>query len=80
MLIMTIIKCYFCSLKQQVTDIKGHTLVSHEDKSKGKFAFTTDDYEVYEICFMSKVPPSMYNLVPSCYLSLFLKWHFSSRP
>ncbi|XP_057381852.1 transmembrane emp24 domain-containing protein bai-like [Daphnia carinata] len=43
----------------KVTDIKGHTLVSHEDKSKGKFAFTTDDYEVYEICFLSKVPPNL---------------------
>jgi hypothetical protein len=52
---------YFCSKKQQVTDIKGHTLVSHEDKSKGKFAFTTDDYEVYEICFVSKVPPSKHS-------------------
>ena len=41
-------------------DIKGHTLVSHEDKSKGKFAFTTDDYEVYEICVISKVPPSKF--------------------
>jgi len=43
----------------KVMDIKGHTLVSHEDKSKGKFAFTTDDYEVYEICVISKVPPNI---------------------
>lgn len=43
----------------KVMDIKGHTLVSHEDKSKGKFAFTTDDYEVYEICIISKVPPNI---------------------
>ena len=42
----------------QVTDSKGHTLVNNEDKNKGKFAFTTDDYEVFEIWFISKVAPS----------------------
>jgi len=42
-----------------VTDIKGHILVNNEDKTKGKFAFTTDDYEVYEICIISKVPPNI---------------------
>ena len=42
----------------KVKDIKGHILVNNEDKTKGKFAFTTDDYEVYEICFISKVPSS----------------------
>ena len=47
-------------LLRQVTDSKGHTLVNNEDKNKGKFAFTTDDYEVFEICFISKVAPSNY--------------------
>jgi len=42
-----------------VKDIKGHILVNNEDKTKGKFAFTTDDYEVYEICFISKVPSNI---------------------
>jgi len=42
----------------KVIDSKGHTLVNNEDKNKGKFAFTTDDYEVFEICFISKVAPS----------------------
>lgn len=42
-----------------VTDSKGHTLVNNEDKNKGKFAFTTDDYDVYEICFISKVAPNI---------------------
>jgi len=42
-----------------VRDIKGHILVNQEDKSKGKFAFTTDDFEVYEICFISKVPANI---------------------
>jgi len=39
-----------------VTDSKNHILVSHQDKEKGKFAFTTDDYDVFEICIISKVP------------------------
>jgi len=43
----------------KVTDSKGHTLVNNEDKNKGKFAFTTDDYEVFEICFISKVAPNI---------------------
>ncbi|XP_029468276.1 transmembrane emp24 domain-containing protein 10-like [Rhinatrema bivittatum] len=39
----------------QVTDSSGHILYSKEDAKKGKFAFTTDDYEIYEICFESKM-------------------------
>lgn len=42
-----------------VMDIKGHVLVNNEDKNKGKFAFTTDDYEVFEICAISKVPQNL---------------------
>lgn len=39
-----------------VGDSKGHTLFHKEDATKGKFAFTTDDYEVYEVCFETKLP------------------------
>jgi len=39
-----------------VTDTKGHTLVSRTSTETGKFAFTTDDYDVFEICFISKIP------------------------
>ncbi len=39
----------------QVADSKGHILYSQEDASKGKFAFTTDDYDMFEICFHSTV-------------------------
>lgn len=28
-------------------------LFQKEDASKGKFAFTTEDYDVFEVCFMS---------------------------
>lgn len=37
----------------QVADSKGHTLFHKEDASKGKFAFTTEDYDMFEVCFVS---------------------------
>lgn len=38
----------------KVTDSTGHVLYKKEDAVKGKFAFTTDDYDMYEICFESE--------------------------
>ena len=37
----------------QVTDSKGHMLFQKESATKGKFAFTTEEYDMFEICFMS---------------------------
>merc|ERR1712018_1050635 len=42
-----------------VIDTKGQHFVNYENTEKGKFAFTTDDYDVYEICFLSRIPPNM---------------------
>ena len=42
-----------------VTDTKGQHFVNREKTDKGKFAFTTDAYDVFEICFISRVPPNM---------------------
>ena len=42
-----------------VIDTKGQHFVNYENTEKGKFAFTTDDYDVYEICFLSRVPGGM---------------------
>merc|ERR1712018_1080592 len=42
-----------------VIDTKGQHFVNRESTDTGKFAFTTDDYDVYEICFLSRVPPSV---------------------
>ncbi|KAL1512490.1 hypothetical protein ABEB36_002074 [Hypothenemus hampei] len=39
-----------------VTDSKGHILARHEDISKGKLSFNTETYDMYEICFISRVP------------------------
>lgn len=40
----------------QITDSAGHTLYAKEDATKGKFAFTTEDYDMFEACFESKLP------------------------
>lgn len=37
----------------QVIDSKGHTLFRKEDVTKGKFAFTTEEYEVFDVCFLT---------------------------
>ncbi|KAJ8309465.1 hypothetical protein KUTeg_014339 [Tegillarca granosa] len=33
----------------KVTDSKGHILYSKEDAKKGKFAFTTEEYDMFEV-------------------------------
>jgi len=47
------------NVDMMVTDTKGHHFVNRETIDKGKFAFTTDDYDVFEICFISRVPHNM---------------------
>ncbi|XP_031554076.1 transmembrane emp24 domain-containing protein 10-like [Actinia tenebrosa] len=42
----------------KVTESTGHVLYSKDDATKGKFAFTTDDYEMYEVCFESEASTS----------------------
>jgi hypothetical protein len=37
----------------QVTDSKGESFYQKEDVGKGKFAFTTHEYDMFEICFES---------------------------
>jgi len=38
-----------------VTDSKGHVLYNKDEATKGKFAFTTEEYDMFEICFESKM-------------------------
>ena len=38
-----------------MADSRGHTLFQKDDASKGKFAFTTEDYDMFEVCFHSTV-------------------------
>ncbi|XP_039207632.1 transmembrane emp24 domain-containing protein 10 [Crotalus tigris] len=44
------------SANLKITDTAGHILYVKEDATKGKFAFTTEDYDVFEACFESKLP------------------------
>lgn len=44
----------------QVTDSKGHILAQNQDIGKGKFTFVTEVYDMFEVCFTSRVPPRMY--------------------
>ncbi|KAJ8396880.1 hypothetical protein AAFF_G00012030 [Aldrovandia affinis] len=47
----------------KITDSSGHTLYSKEDASKGKFAFTTEDYDMFEVCFgTGRIPDQLVNL------------------
>ncbi|PSN53479.1 Transmembrane emp24 domain-containing protein bai [Blattella germanica] len=39
-----------------VKDSKGHILSQKDDISKGKFSFVTENYDTFEICFISRVP------------------------
>lgn len=43
----------------QVKDTNGHTLYTKESITKGKFAFTTDSYDVFEVCLTTKLPSEM---------------------
>lgn len=38
-----------------VRDSKGHILANKEDITKGKFTFSTENYDMFEICFTSRV-------------------------
>eukprot|EP00795_Rhopilema_esculentum_P002533 gene2533-728_t len=37
-----------------VVDTNNHVLYKKQDAQKGKFAFTTDDYDMFEVCFESE--------------------------
>ncbi|XP_005047481.1 PREDICTED: transmembrane emp24 domain-containing protein 10 [Ficedula albicollis] len=51
------VSCFLPSLSLfQITDSAGHILYAKEDATKGKFAFTTEDYDMFEACFESKLP------------------------
>ena len=60
----SVILAFFTFL--QVTDSKGHVLYNKEDATKGKFAFTTEEYDVFEVCFESKMMGGKSELKKSC--------------
>jgi p24 family protein delta-1 len=38
----------------EVKDTKGHMLYNNENAIKGKFAFTTEEYDIFDICFETR--------------------------
>lgn len=38
----------------EVKDTKGHILYNKEDATKGRFAFTTEEYDIFDVCFETK--------------------------
>jgi len=52
-----------------VVDSKAGILWKKDRAEKGRFTFTTDEYEVYEICFTSKVPQGNRGGVQEVFLS-----------
>lgn len=43
----------------EVTDSKGESFYRNQDVSKGKFAFTTHEYDMFEVCFESHSSPGI---------------------
>lgn len=50
----------------EVRDTKQHILSKKDDISRGKFSFTSEIFDVYELCFVSKVPNSKH---------IFMDWN-----
>ncbi|GBP51065.1 Transmembrane emp24 domain-containing protein bai [Eumeta japonica] len=40
-----------------VRDSKGHILSQKDNVNKGKFTFITENYDTFEVCFISKISP-----------------------
>jgi len=53
-----------------VTDSKGHILYSKENAQKGKFAFTTEEYDMFEVCFEGKANAGVHAPEREVYLNL----------
>ncbi|CAH1790702.1 unnamed protein product [Owenia fusiformis] len=53
-----------------VTDSKGHTLYHKDSAEKGKFAFTTEEYDMFEICFETKLPQGMQGAAREVFLNV----------
>ncbi|XP_059610993.1 transmembrane emp24 domain-containing protein bai [Phlebotomus argentipes] len=53
-----------------IKDSKGHILSQKDQISKGKFTFSSEHYEAFEICFISKVSPHQRGLTHDVFLSV----------
>uniref|UniRef100_A0AC35U1M8 GOLD domain-containing protein n=1 Tax=Rhabditophanes sp. KR3021 TaxID=114890 RepID=A0AC35U1M8_9BILA len=59
----TLTEAFGYTASVHVTDTRGHTLSKRENfvESNGKFAFTADEYDIFEICIYSHVPENTPN-------------------
>lgn len=70
----------------QVADSKGHTLFRKDEATKGKFAFTTEDYDMFEVCFLSVTTGMLIHLKSSALdncsiiIAFFCCVHYSELP
>jgi len=55
-----------------VTDSKGHTAFTRENLDKGKFAVTSDEDDIFDICFVTYLPAG-HQTGPEREVSLLLK-------
>uniref|UniRef100_A0A1L8DUJ1 Putative emp24/gp25l/p24 family of membrane trafficking n=1 Tax=Nyssomyia neivai TaxID=330878 RepID=A0A1L8DUJ1_9DIPT len=53
-----------------VRDSKGHILSQKDQIAHGKFTFSSEHYETFEICFVSKVSPHQRGMNHDVYLSI----------
>jgi len=53
-----------------IRDSKGHILSQKEQINKGKFSFTSEFFESFEICFISRVPLHQRGLVQEVSLTM----------
>jgi len=55
-----------------VTDTRGHTLFKREDftEQKGRFAFTADEYDIFDICFVTKLPQGLNGVQREVHLTM----------
>lgn len=49
----------------EITDSKKHRVYYKEDASQGKFAFHSDDYDTYDICFLRRTTSNAATDIPS---------------
>lgn len=54
----------------KVTDSKGHVLYNKDEATKGKFAFTTEEYDMFEICLESKMTTGGHGADREVYISM----------
>ncbi|CRK94506.1 CLUMA_CG008011, isoform A [Clunio marinus] len=54
----------------EIRDTKQHILSKKDDISHGKFSFTSEVFDVYELCFKSKVPANVRGMPQEVYVNV----------